>query len=44
MRAVLQRVTSASVTVEGQVTGQIGQGLLVVLGVGQGDTEPGVDW
>ena len=44
MRAVLQRVTSASVTVEGTITGQIGQGLLVLLGVGQGDTEAELDW
>ena len=39
MRIVLQRVTSASVTVDGEVTGQIGTGYLVLLGVGQGDTE-----
>ena len=38
MRAVLQRVTSASVTVDGRVTGRIGAGLLVLLGVGQGDS------
>lgn len=39
MRIVLQRVTSASVTVDGNVTGSIGKGYLVLLGVGQGDTE-----
>ena len=39
MRALLQRVTHASVTVDEQVVGQIGQGLLVLLGVGQDDSE-----
>lgn len=38
MRAVLQRVTEASVTVAGAVVGAIGPGLLVLLGVAQGDT------
>ncbi|RIH88275.1 D-aminoacyl-tRNA deacylase [Meiothermus luteus] len=39
MRAVVQRVREARVVVEGQVVGQIGQGLLVLLGVGRGDTQ-----
>jgi D-tyrosyl-tRNA(Tyr) deacylase len=39
MRAVVQRVTRASVTVEGQIIGQIGQGLMVLLGVEQDDTD-----
>lgn len=39
MRAVLQRVTRASVRVEGETVGEIGRGLLVLLGVGRGDTE-----
>ena len=39
MRALLQRVTHASVTVDEQVVGQIGTGLLVLLGVGQDDSE-----
>jgi D-tyrosyl-tRNA(Tyr) deacylase len=37
MRAVIQRDTHASVTVEGQVVGSIGPGLLILLGVAQGD-------
>ena len=37
MRAVVQRVSRASVTSEGQVVGQIGRGLLVLLGISQGD-------
>lgn len=39
MRIVLQRVSSASVTVDGKICGEIGTGYLVLLGVGQGDTE-----
>jgi D-tyrosyl-tRNA(Tyr) deacylase len=39
MRAVLQRVTRASVTIEGRVVGQIGRGLVVLLGVEQDDAE-----
>lgn len=39
MRIVLQRVTSASVRVDGEVTGAIGTGFLLLLGVGHGDTE-----
>ena len=39
MRAVVQRVSRSQVTVNGQITGQIGLGLLVLLGVGRADTE-----
>jgi D-tyrosyl-tRNA(Tyr) deacylase len=39
MRAVLQRVTRASVMVDGEIIGQIGTGLVVLLGVEQDDTE-----
>ena len=39
MRAVVTRVTSASVTIHGNVNGQIGRGYLILLGVGPEDTE-----
>ncbi len=39
MRAVVTRVRSASVTIDGKVNGQIGQGFLILLGVGPEDTE-----
>ena len=39
MRAVLTRVKSASVTIDGEVVGKIGQGFLILLGVGPEDTE-----
>ena len=44
MRAVLQRVTGAKVEVDGAVVGQIGPGLLVLLGVGRADTEADLTW
>jgi len=44
MRAVVQRVSGASVSVEGATVASIGQGLLVFLGVGQGDTEREAQW
>lgn len=44
MKAVLQRVSRASVTVDGQVTGAIAKGLLVFLGVAKGDTEAQADY
>ncbi len=39
MRAVIQRVTSAEVRIEGEVVGRIGKGLLVLVGMGKGDGE-----
>ncbi|WP_448702004.1 D-aminoacyl-tRNA deacylase [Mucilaginibacter sp. AW1-3] len=44
MRAVIQRVTHASCTVEGVITGQIQTGLLVVLGVEDADTTEDLEW
>jgi len=43
MKAVIQRVSEASVTVEGHVIGACRRGLLVLLGVGKGDTEADAD-
>ena len=42
MRAVVQRVTRADVTVDGESTGEIGPGLLVLLGVAEGDSDEDV--
>jgi D-tyrosyl-tRNA(Tyr) deacylase len=44
MRLVLQRVSSASVTIDGTVRGAIERGLLILLGVAAGDTEDDVRW
>ena len=44
MRAVIQRVSEASCTVEGQVTGEIGPGLLVLLGIEEQDSPGDVQW
>lgn len=44
MRAVIQRVSHASVTVDGQIIGQIGMGLMVLLGCAQGDTEKDLEY
>ncbi len=44
MRALVQRVSRASVSVDGEVISAIGPGLLVLLGITQGDGERDVDW
>lgn len=44
MRAVIQRVTNASVTIDGQVHGQIKKGLLVLLGIEDADTDEDLVW
>jgi len=44
MRAVVQRVTRAKVTVEGEITGEIGNGLVVLLGIAPDDTGADVDY
>jgi D-tyrosyl-tRNA(Tyr) deacylase len=44
MRAVVQRVTQASCTVDGKITGQIDTGFLVLLGIEDADTDDDVQW
>ncbi|TWU59460.1 D-tyrosyl-tRNA(Tyr) deacylase [Rubripirellula tenax] len=44
MRVVIQRVTQASVHVDGTVVGEVQGGLLVLVGIGQGDTQSEVRW
>jgi D-tyrosyl-tRNA(Tyr) deacylase len=44
LRACIQRVTEASVTVDGEVVGQIGKGLLVLVGIGRLDGPEEVRW
>jgi D-tyrosyl-tRNA(Tyr) deacylase len=44
MRAVVQRVTTASVSVDGKTTGLINQGLLVFLGIEDADTSADIEW
>ena len=44
MKAVIQRVTEASVTVDGRVTGSIGNGLLVLLGIEDSDSAEDIEW
>jgi len=44
MRAVIQRVSEASVTVDGNITGAIQNGLLVLLGIEDADTDEDIQW
>jgi D-aminoacyl-tRNA deacylase len=44
MRVVIQRVSEASVTVDGTVTGSVGKGLLVLLGIEDADAEEDIAW
>ncbi|WAC42282.1 D-aminoacyl-tRNA deacylase [Pedobacter sp. SL55] len=44
MRAVIQRVTEASCTVNGQITGEIANGFLVLLGIEDADTQEDLEW
>ena len=44
MKAVIQRVTSAGVTVGDVIVGQIGQGIMILLGIEKGDAEIQADW
>ena len=44
MRAVIQRVTHASVTIEGQKKAEIGNGFLILLGIEQSDNQEDIDW
>ncbi|MCB9009657.1 MAG: D-aminoacyl-tRNA deacylase, partial [Ardenticatenaceae bacterium] len=44
MRALLQRVSSANVTVNGRIIGQIQRGFVILLGVTHGDTTAEADW
>lgn len=44
MRTVIQRVRNASVTIEGRVKSEIGQGLLILVGVEDSDTQEDVNW
>jgi D-tyrosyl-tRNA(Tyr) deacylase len=44
MRAIIQRVSQASVTVEGNVSGSIKKGLLVLLGIEDADSEDDIQW
>lgn len=44
MRIVIQRVSEANVVIDGRVNGEIGQGFMILLGVGSDDTAEDIDW
>lgn len=44
MRTVIQRVSTASVTIDGQMTASIGPGFMILLGIEQEDTQTDADW
>lgn len=44
MRALIQRVTHADVTIDGRINGEIGKGMLVLLGVHSTDSQEDIDW
>ena len=44
MRIVVQRVTHASVTIDGKVKSEIGQGMLILLGIEEADNEEDIEW
>ena len=44
MRVVIQRVSEACVTVDGKVTGSIGHGMMILLGIEECDAEEDIDW
>ena len=44
MRAVIQRVSEASVIVDDEIISKIGNGILVLLGIEHGDTDDDIDW
>jgi len=44
MRAVVQRVSNASVTIDQKIAGEIGKGLLILIGIEENDTDSDIDW
>lgn len=44
MKAVIQRTTEASVAINGEITGQIENGLLLLLGIAEDDTDDDIEW